>query len=101
VCYLHFFWCNGMKEKRHTHFVCQACGHQSSKWMGRCPQCTQWNTLVEEKKVEVGRGRNGLLGTGIGGEKGEAPQPIDHVEMSENDRISTGIGEFDRVLGGG
>jgi DNA repair protein RadA/Sms len=69
--------------------------------MGRCPQCTQWNTLVEEKKVEVGRGRNELIGTGIGGEMGEAPQPIDHVEMSENDRISTGIGEFDRVLGGG
>jgi len=89
-----------MKEKRHTHFVCQACGHQSSKWMGRCPQCTQWNTLVEEKKVEAGRDKNGLLGSGIGGE-GESPQPIDQVEMSENDRISTGIGEFDRVLGGG
>jgi len=89
-----------MKEKRHTHFVCQACGHQSSKWMGRCPQCTQWNTLVEEKKVEAGRDKNGLLGSGIGGE-GESPQPIDKVEMSENDRISTGIGEFDRVLGGG
>ncbi len=89
-----------MKEKRHTHFVCQACGHQSSKWMGRCPQCTQWNTLVEEKKVEAGRDKNGLLGSGIGGE-GESPQPIDQVKMSENDRISTGIGEFDRVLGGG
>ena len=89
-----------MKEKRHTHFVCQACGHQSSKWMGRCPQCTHWNTLVEEKKVEAGRDKNGLLGSGIGGE-GESPQPIDQVEMSENDRISTGIGEFDRVLGGG
>jgi DNA repair protein RadA/Sms len=68
--------------------------------MGRCPQCTQWNTLVEEKKVEAGRDKNGLLGSGIGGE-GESPQPIDQVEMSENDRISTGIGEFDRVLGGG
>ena len=89
-----------MKEKRDTHFVCQACGHQSSKWMGRCPQCIQWNTLVEEKKVEVGRGKNGLIGSGIGGEH-ESPQPIDQVEMSETDRISTGIGEFDRVLGGG
>jgi DNA repair protein RadA/Sms len=68
--------------------------------MGRCPQCTQWNTLVEEKKVEAGRDKNGLLGSGIGGE-GESPQPIDQVKMSENDRISTGIGEFDRVLGGG
>ena len=89
-----------MKEKRDTHFVCQACGHQSSKWMGRCPQCSQWNTLVEEKKVEVGRGKNGLLGSSIGGGD-ESPQPIDQVEMSETDRISTGIGEFDRVLGGG
>ena len=89
-----------MKEKRHTHFVCQACGHQSSKWMGRCPQCSQWNTLVEEKKVAGGHGKNGRLGSGIGGED-ESPQPIDQVEMSETDRISTGIGEFDRVLGGG
>jgi DNA repair protein RadA/Sms len=68
--------------------------------MGRCPQCSQWNTLVEEKKVEVGRGKNGLLGSSIGGGD-ESPQPIDQVEMSETDRISTGIGEFDRVLGGG
>ena len=89
-----------MKEKRHTHFVCQMCGHQSSKWMGRCPQCSQWNTLVEENKVAVGRGKDGLLGSGIGGEE-ESPQPIDRVVMSENARISTGIGEFDRVLGGG
>jgi len=68
--------------------------------MGRCPQCSQWNTLVEENKVAVGRGKDGLLGSGIGGEE-ESPQPIDRVVMSENARISTGIGEFDRVLGGG
>jgi DNA repair protein RadA/Sms len=55
---------------------------------------------VEEQKVEVSRRNNTLLGSGIGGEE-EAPQPIDQVVMSETARITTGIGEFDRVLGGG
>ena len=82
-----------MKEKRDTHFVCQACGHQSSKWMGRCPQCSQWNTLVEEKMVEVGRSNHTLLASGIGGGE-ESPQPIDQVVMSETARRTTGIGEF-------
>lgn len=88
-----------MKEKIKTHFVCQVCGHQSARWMGRCPQCSQWNTLVEEKKVDPGR-RSALLASGIGGEEA-SPQPIDQVVLSETARTTTGIGEFDRVLGGG
>lgn len=88
-----------MKEKVKTHFVCQVCGHQSARWMGRCPQCSQWNTLVEEKKVDPGR-RSALLASGIGGEEA-SPQPIDQVVLSETARTTTGIGEFDRVLGGG
>ena len=87
-------------EKKKTHFVCQMCGYQSSKWMGKCPSCSEWNTLVEEEVVSAGGAENTLLAMGIGGE-GEAPQPIGKVVMSETSRIKTGISEFDRVLGGG
>jgi DNA repair protein RadA/Sms len=86
-------------EKKKTHFVCQMCGYQSSKWMGKCPSCNEWNTMVEEEMVSPGKSKN-AFSVGIGGE-GEVPQPIGEVVMSETSRIKTGIGEFDRVLGGG
>jgi len=86
-------------EKKKTHFVCQMCGYQSSKWMGKCPSCNEWNTLVEEEMVSPGKAKN-AFSVGIGGE-GEVPQPIGEVVMSETSRIKTEIGEFDRVLGGG
>ncbi len=86
-------------EKKKTHFVCQMCGYQSSKWMGKCPSCNEWNTLVEEEMVSPGKSKN-AFSVGIGGE-GEVPQPIGEVVMSETSRIKTEIGEFDRVLGGG
>ncbi len=89
-----------MKAKKKTHFVCQLCGYQSSKWMGKCPNCKQWESLIEEKLVEPGR-KLGGLSLGKRGEEREVPQPIDQVVMSETSRIETGIGEFDRVLGGG
>ncbi len=85
-------------EKKKTQFICQKCGHQSSKWMGKCPNCNEWNTLVEEEIV-TGPGFKNTF-AGIGGE-GEVPQPIGEVVLSETSRIKTGIGEFDRVLGGG
>lgn len=86
-------------EKKKTHFVCQMCGYQSSKWMGKCPSCNEWNTMVEEEMVSPGKSKN-AFSVGIGGE-GEVPQPIGEVVMSETSRIKTEIGEFDRVLGGG
>ncbi len=86
-------------EKKKTHFVCQMCAYQSSKWMGKCPSCNEWNTLVEEEMVSPGKSKN-AFSVGIGGE-GEVPQPIGEVVMSETSRIKTEIGEFDRVLGGG
>ncbi len=89
-----------MKAKKKTHFVCQLCGYQSSKWMGKCPNCKQWESLIEEKLVESGR-KLGGFSVGKRGEERDVPQPIDQVVMSETSRIETGIGEFDRVLGGG
>lgn len=79
-----------------TIFFCQECGYESSKWMGQCPGCKQWNTFVEEaapKKGSLGKSR-------IVREKA-VPVTLKEIELKEEERISTGIGELDRVLGGG
>ena len=76
--------------KKSVH-VCQACGHAESKWMGRCPQCNEWNSLVEEAPPSAHTdARPG------------APIPITEVAAEGTEqRVPTGIGELDRVLGGG
>ena len=79
-------------------FACQACGFESSKWLGRCPDCGEWNSFVEERQEATpGKGRPQTLGIEMGGR----PKPYDLVDGAEADRIPSGIGEFDRVLGGG
>ncbi|MGN6107539.1 MAG: AAA family ATPase, partial [Kofleriaceae bacterium] len=76
---------------------CQRCGHVESKWLGRCPMCQEWNSLVEEvERAEPPR----PSATGVA--DGLAPTPITEVgATSSADRATTGIGELDRVLGGG
>ena len=88
-----------MKDKKSTHFVCQLCGYQSSKWLGKCPGCDAWDSLLEEKRrddaapaVNIWLQRDA---------EGAALQPLDRIQMSDNARILTGVCEFDRVLGGG
>lgn len=103
-----------MAKKSKTVFVCQECGYESPKWMGQCI-CGAWNSFVEEKLPEInvsdprrrgsGRGRSAAgsaLGAGDGahGEGGVAI-PLSQVGTDEHKRLSTGIGELDRVLGGG
>ncbi len=83
-----------MKDK--TAFVCQECGHESSKWLGKCPGCNNWNTFVEERKFKAKEPRNGSLSGGM-----SAVVPITEVESSEANRYQTGIKELDKVLGGG
>ncbi len=88
-----------MKAK--TVFVCQECGAQAPKWMGRCTECGAWNSLVEERvgdpaTAPVGSNRFGALVPGGSGAKLYAD-----VEIGTTARISSGIGELDRVLGGG
>src|SRR3954468_13800404 len=87
--------------KYRTVFACQACGFESSKWLGRCPDCGEWNSFVEERQEQApgggGRGRQGNLGL----ETGARPKPYEVIDGSEADRMPSGIGEFDRVLGGG
>jgi DNA repair protein RadA/Sms len=81
-------------------FACQACGFESSKWLGRCPDCGEWNSLVEQRREAPpapGKGRQTSLGLDTGGR----PRAYDAVEVAEEPRLGSGIGEFDRVLGGG
>ena len=76
-------------------FVCQECGHASIRWLGRCPECEQWNTFVEEiEEVASTHPR-------FAAQPASDPAPVTRVAASESDRQLTGIGEFDRVLGGG
>ncbi|MGH2855772.1 MAG: DNA repair protein RadA, partial [Solirubrobacteraceae bacterium] len=81
--------------------VCSECGFQSAKWHGQCPACEAWNTLVEERAPAAG-GRGGGRGGG-GRERSVAPVPVALAEVGSAPvtRLSTGIGELDRVLGGG
>jgi DNA repair protein RadA/Sms len=83
--------------KAKTHFVCQACGYQTPKWLGRCPGCQEWNTFAEERLIEEKVPERDLLGF----ESEAVPTPITEIVGEERGRFQIGLGEFDRVLGGG
>ena len=78
-------------------FVCQSCGYTASKWMGRCPECGAWDSLVEEAEVSVKNSKSYLP---VSSEKIK-PRTIASVAQTTVERLQTGIREFDRVLGGG
>jgi DNA repair protein RadA/Sms len=82
--------------KPRTHFSCQACGFQAAKWLGRCPDCGGWNTLVEE--LEAGDERRAAWSAASGASR---PVKLVDVEAAAEERQRTGIRELDRVLGGG
>ncbi len=98
--YFHYKWRESMAKKITTVFFCQECGHESSKWMGQCPACKKWNTFVEEKVSVTGSGMGGSAKTTP---MREAVKPVEigAISMKEEERVSTGIVELDRVLGGG
>lgn len=77
--------------------MCQQCGYESPQWYGRCPQCGEWNTMVETVK-ETGRGGDGKIGRVREQVK---PQKLSDVRHIEKNRLKSGYGEFDRVMGGG
>jgi DNA repair protein RadA/Sms len=81
-----------------TLFVCSQCGNESAKWHGQCPGCHEWNTMVEERVEEAPR-----AGGGLGRKSAKAARPVrlSDVEAPALARYETGIGELDRVLGGG
>jgi DNA repair protein RadA/Sms len=82
-------------KKTKTTFFCQNCGHQSAKWLGRCPSCGEWNQFVEEEERVAPI--EGSLETWFD----EGPLSIETITADEKDRLRTGIDEIDRVLGGG
>lgn len=87
-----------MKKQKALVYKCSSCGHEEPKWLGRCPECGEWNTLIESV-VNNGNHAQGRRG----GAKGALPQPLplSVIDPMEGSRIKSGIGELDRVLGGG
>lgn len=82
--------------KAKTIFFCQNCGFESSKWMGQCPACKEWNSFAEEPQTSTKK-------TAAGNVRKDTSQPktLSEIEMNQAARMSTGMGELDRVLGGG
>lgn len=99
-----------MAKAKATVFFCKECGHESAKWMGQCPGCHEWNTFVEAPKQSAGilSSRVGGRGLGSGSASGRFPETarsrpkkLSEIESSGEERISTGMEELNRVLGGG
>jgi DNA repair protein RadA/Sms len=84
-------------KKTETEYVCQECGHRVNKWLGKCPECGEWNSLVEEKTQPTRRrgSRNGFQLREV------TAVPFNDIEPQDDRRLPSGVTEFDRVLGGG
>lgn len=87
------------KSKSTTVFFCQNCGYESSKWMGQCPGCREWNSFVEETVNKTPH--MGVAGAQSARRSRAVPSVLADITIREDDRVSTGIKELDRVLGGG
>jgi len=83
-----------MAKKNKVQYSCQSCGHSSLQWLGRCPACSAWNSFIEEMVIETPRAR------GVRGGEVEI-LPLSELKGRDVFRVQTGMGEFDRVLGGG
>lgn len=86
-----------MAKGKTTVYFCQSCGYESSKWMGQCPGCHEWNSFVEEFVDKRTQAKTGAKAA----HTQSAPQPISAIELHEEQRCSSGMPELDRVLGGG
>lgn len=84
-------------NKEKTVWFCTSCGNESSKWLGRCPACGEWNTMVE-KTVATGKPKRNAAASRAGDHK---PQALSDISSAQEDRISLGDPEVDRLLGGG
>jgi DNA repair protein RadA/Sms len=78
--------------KTKTVYICQSCGHHSLRWVGKCPDCGTWNSMIEER---VTKHKKAYAKQTI------APTPLGEVDIQDEDRVKTGLKEFDRVVGGG
>jgi DNA repair protein RadA/Sms len=84
-----------MTKKEKTSFVCQNCGYEAIKWMGRCPDCGQWSSMVEEVRKAPGKETRRASST-----MGQAER-LEAISLAPEMRLKTGLSEFDRTLGGG
>lgn len=84
-------------QKTKTVWFCTSCGNESPKWMGRCPACGEWNTMVEET---VATGKERRTSSNVPG-KGRRPTPLSEIDSTSENRISLNSSEMDRILGGG
>lgn len=91
-----------MAKGKKSVFFCQNCGHEESKWLGQCPACGEWNTFVEER-IDSGITKGSTASVRAARESVRAAQVVPLADVSADDeaRSRTGIGELDRVLGGG
>ena len=80
--------------KIRTVYVCQQCGYEAHKWLGKCPNCDAWNSLVEEEKKNETSARSSVI-------LKNKPVSIINIRSGEYERLNTGIEELNRVLGGG
>ena len=88
-------------SKAKTRFVCQACAYSSPKWLGRCSNCGEWNTFVEEQVTARTAVKARVPAAQRFGGGGTPPQPLAAIDLGEETRLLTGVAEFDRVMGGG
>ncbi len=84
-----------MAKAREIQFFCKECGYESSKWLGQCPGCKEWNSFVEAPVAPKAKGAKKHALTS------EKPVTLSEISIMQEDRVTTGIEEFDRVLGGG
>lgn len=80
-------------DRGRARYICQQCGHESPKWLGRCPNCGEWNSLTEEVPPRAGQGSRAVAAA--------EPVPVTEAALPAESRTPTGLAEFDRVLGGG
>lgn len=90
-----------MAKAKTTLFFCSECGNESTKWMGQCPACKAWNTMVEEPVSPVKPGRSGTSASVVKMAAAARPVTLPEIELDEEDRTATGYEELDRVLGSG
>ena len=88
-----------MAKESKSIFFCQNCGYESSKWMGQCPACHEWNSFAEE--VIINKSAKGAAGKGRTAAKRAQARSLSEITLEEGNRITTGMEELDRVLGGG
>lgn len=93
------------KSRSETLYFCKNCGHESAKWLGQCPSCHEWNTMTEApKSASSSKSRPGRASSGAGGSFAGGPSRgvrLSEIELTDEQRMSSGLAEFDRVLGGG